>query len=730
MAPPPSPEDVEAKSDQLARLIALATRLSKKRDEAIKNKRWVEGKWLNSLRQEWGMGLLETKQEGPTANSDRTPRPHLSRARADRWESRLCDMLFPANDVPWDLTAPCEDIPETDALGQPVDVSSIKDAAAKSAAKMKSTIEGQLKSCHFARSGRRMSRDACRIGTGLLMGPSNAVRTQRKFNTAGGGMSLDVKEETVPEIREGDPWCFFPDNVENIEKAEYAFYVHIMGALEVRALAPGFDQAEIKRLLGMDPDMGELAVNIQNRNRYLEQSDPVVDKYAVWRYTGALDEKDLALLGLGDKQDDGTVKSPPVAMVDLWFCQDCILRARLSPIQADYRVPYFVFSPFPRDGSMFGLSIHELCQDSQQVAESAWLIALHNASVSAGPQFIFRRGKIVPKDGKYVIRGPKAWEVTDETLPLEQAFTVQTIPNMVDQALGIFDRATRIMDDELNTDQWASNENSQEVQTASGMAMLLNVRSILQVRVATTADAEVFQPVVERMYWWNMINNPDPSIKGDYQVVPLVQSVRLVKDVQAQHLRWFSMIGADPRYGRYIDDYEVLRATAQMTDFPTGSFIKSKEQADQEAAQSGPTPQQLEAQLTMAKAAAQQAQATLFSAQANNLELKGQVDQMTAALKAQAMRIDAIQTQQDNALGIADRQIKHEETMRDFDVRDKEANSRVAVAAMHDSTQRARIEADTQNHETSTKVDLAKKGMDLVSHAQELRVKQQTGSGI
>ncbi len=58
MAPPPSPEDVEAKSDQLARLIALATRLSKKRDEAIKNKRWVEGKWLNSLRQEWGMGLL------------------------------------------------------------------------------------------------------------------------------------------------------------------------------------------------------------------------------------------------------------------------------------------------------------------------------------------------------------------------------------------------------------------------------------------------------------------------------------------------------------------------------------------------------------------------------------------------------------------------------------------------------------------------------------------------
>jgi hypothetical protein len=738
-APLPSLDEIEARAAHIANLQALATRLSKKRDEAVKNKRWIEAKWLNSLRQEWGMGLLETKQEGATAGGERTPRPHLSRARADRWESRLCDMLFPANDVPWDIDAPCDDIPEQDENGQPIDVAAIKAAALASAAKMKGTIEGQLKSCHFARSGRRMCRDAVRIGSGLLMGPANAVRTKRKFIRKQGvdengqpisQMALDVKEETAPEIREGDPWCFFPDNVENVEKCEYAFYVHIMGPLEVRALAPGFDQGEIARLLRKDPELGELAANIITRNQYLEQTESTKDKYAVWRYTGALDAKDLEVLGLGETQDDGTVKAPPVAMVDLWFCQDCILRARLSPIQADYRVPYFVFSPFPRDGSMFGLSVHELCQDSQQVAESAWLIALHNASVSAGPQFVFREGKIVPMDGKYVIRGPKAWKLKDDSVEMEEAMKVFTVPNIVSEALNIFDRATKIMDDELNTDQWASNENTQEVNTASGMAMLLNVRSILQVRVATTADSEVFQPIIERMYWWNMLNNPDESIKGEYQVVPLVQSVRLVKDVQAQNLRWFSMIGSDPRYGRYIDDYAVLQATAQMTDFPTGRFIKPKEQADKEAASSGPTPEQVQVQLVAAKAETAKAQAMLFEAQAGSLSLKGQLDSVLGTLEAQAKRIDIMQAEQDRIYKVADRQVSHEETMRDLDVREAEAGTRVQVANEREATQRMRIAADVHGNEQRTHADLVKEGMRVETTARELHVKQQTGSGI
>lgn len=747
-------DDIDAKADRLAKLQALAERLAKKRDEAVKNKRYVETKWINSLRQDCGLGMLDnTKAEGNQGVSERTPRPHLSRSRADRWEARLCDMLFPSNDLPWDITAPAENIPAVDPAGQPVDPAAARSAATDGAGRMKTAIQSQLNSCQFSRAGRRMIRDAVRIGTGLLMGPMKTVRTQRKFRAAQptvdpatgapvkGAMSLEIIEDVVPEIREGDPWCFFPDNVNQPEKAEYAFYVHILSPLEVRNLAPGFDEGQIATLLRKKADLGELSANLKNRNMGLEQSEPLSNRYAVWRYTGALDKEDLELLGLAETGEEAETEMPPTAMADLWFSQDCILRAKLAPIENDFRIPYFVFSPFPRDGSMFGLSIHELCQDSQQVAESAWLIALHNASVSSGPQFIMRRGKIQPKDGKYVIRGPKIWEVTSDETDLNEAMAVVTIPNMVDQALGIMDRATQIMDDELNTAQWASSEETQETPTASGLAMLMNVRSILQVRVATTADSEIFQPVIERMYWWNMLYNDDDSLKGDYQVVPLVQSVRLVKDIQAQHLRWLSMLGDSPRFGRYFNDYEMLKALASMSEYPTTDFIKPKEQADQEAAQQGPSPEQIANQLTMAQAQKAQAQAMLFSAQANSIESKGQIDQLTAQLKAQSARMDLIQQQQTQHMELAKTQIGHEETMRDLDVRDNETQTRAAIAAERETTARMKIASEANSAERKgsadasvaalkTHVELVKTGVAANQADREMALKARTGSGI
>src|SRR5690606_33283442 len=114
--------------------------------------------------------------------------------------------------------------------------------------------------------------------------------------------------------------------------------------------------------------------NIAHRNLRLHQTEVTKDRYAVWRYTGVLERDDLELLELCGCEEDGEevqTEIPPMAMVDLWFCQNQILRARLAPIQNDFRIPYYVFSPFPADDTMFGLSIPELCEDSQKVAESA-----------------------------------------------------------------------------------------------------------------------------------------------------------------------------------------------------------------------------------------------------------------------------------------------------------------------------------------------------------------------
>lgn len=49
-------------------------------------------------------------------------------------------------------------------------------------------------------------------------------------------------------------------------------------------------------MLKEEPDLGEVKVNINYRNEHLDLIEPTTGRYGVWRYTGALDRKDLDAL--------------------------------------------------------------------------------------------------------------------------------------------------------------------------------------------------------------------------------------------------------------------------------------------------------------------------------------------------------------------------------------------------------------------------------------------------
>jgi hypothetical protein len=74
--------------------------------------------------------------------------------------------------------------------------------------------------------------------------------------------------------------------------------------------------------------------------------------------TGIIDRKYCKALDL--ECDSGMV------CADIWFCNNHILKSKLTMLSAvkDFRIPYYVFSPFPIDDTMFGASIAYMCRDS------------------------------------------------------------------------------------------------------------------------------------------------------------------------------------------------------------------------------------------------------------------------------------------------------------------------------------------------------------------------------
>lgn len=650
--------------------MALMKRLGEKCDEVVKAKRPIEQRMVDDIRQYDGTPRIRmSKQDTTSVNrgSLEPPRIHATRSRTDALESRLADMLFPTNDHPWDMTPtpddewemPDESDPSTSQYGQPApppappqpqgqpqgapspdqgvlaqmggqqspgapqpgppqpaapDKNALSDAIDEACERMKKTIRDQFNECNFVASGRIMVRDACRYGFGILEGPFVTTKTQRRFN--GPQMEMSVREIPIPAIKYCDPWCFFPDMTPSLDKAEFVFKLNLMSSREVQELAenPGFDRSEIIKLLKEDPDLGELKVNLAYRNNNLDRVEPTSGRYAVWRYTGSLDKKDMECLAqkFPDLKDDlDTVgfnaedDLPVIPMVDMWWSQGHPLKARIRPIEKDFRVPYYVFSPFPADDTVFGYGIPYLTRDSQRVVDAAWQITLHNASVSAGPIIVTRAGKIEPRDRSYEFKGPKVMEITDPDISMADAINVLNIPNNAEQALEILDKAMQILDDEAMTPAIMQGDATESVPTSSGLAMLFNAASIVMRRAASCADDEVFGPIVRRMYWWNMLYNKRQDIKGDYDVVPLGQTKMLVKDVQVQHLQAFMQQSMNPTLAPYINMPEALKLWANLLELPTEKILNDFATVQQQQSQQ-PDPQ---AQLAQAKVAQITAQA-------------------------------------------------------------------------------------------------------------------------
>lgn len=268
-------------------------RLQAKCDDVVKAKRPIEYRMVDDIRQYDGNTRIRASKTDTTSVSAGREAPviHATRSRCDALESRLSDMLFPNNDHAWDMACTPDDEwespdpkdPDTQTYGvlppngppqapqgappqppqaaqapqqppqpgqpqgqpgapqgqpqappqpSPADIKQQYDEKCEAACqRMKKVIQDQLSECKFTSAGRRMVRDGCRYGYGVVGGPFNTIKVQRRFR--GPNMEMTVKEVPIPSIQYCDPWRFFPDMVPVMDKAEFVFYLNLMSGREV-----------------------------------------------------------------------------------------------------------------------------------------------------------------------------------------------------------------------------------------------------------------------------------------------------------------------------------------------------------------------------------------------------------------------------------------------------------------------------------------------------------------
>lgn len=660
-----SDDDRQAELDrELQRVTALDSfgmSLEGLKEEAVKWRVDFEMEWTNDYAQynASARALAPSKREGapPPGNEDaayRQTSDNITRSKVIITAARLGDMLFPTNESNWSLDiSPKPEIPESalpppppslaadPQTGEQVEqpgqytpetlLEAKREVARKSCTSMRDTIKDQFAECSYDESGRAAIFDACLYGTGVLRGP--VLKNKRKHTYAAkSGYNMKMVAAAKPSVEHVDLWSFFPQPSRSIDECEHAFRLHVLPRRGVRKLAkqPGFDSRQLSRLLSVPPTHGALISAALERGAIRPDTQVVLaDRYTVWEFRGPMPKESMAafvegLVMQGEIEAEDAIEIEKALVEDqlgeidceVWFSQGMVLKMALSTLSPG-ELGYYVFNYETNPASLFGRGVAYLCRDDQHATNQLWHAMMLNSMMSAGPQIGVRKGSLIaqPGDGRasaLTADKPRVWALNDEVTDIKQALSVFIIPNVTKDIMMMYDRAKANADEHTMTPLIAQGEPTSAVPTTSGMAMLMNAANVVMRRLAKGWDGAITVPLVGAFYDWNMVHNDDPSIRGDYCVIPKGASHLLIKDVMAQHLQLATQLfSANPILAPYMKAKKFADKNIEMLDMSTEEMLYTEDQVQEQARQRGeqPDPETIKAQAAQAVAEAQKARA-------------------------------------------------------------------------------------------------------------------------
>jgi hypothetical protein len=251
---------------------------------------------------------------------------------------------------------------------------------------------------------------------------------------------------------------------------------------------------------------------------------------------------------------------------------------------SDRTLPVDVWCWRKADDSPYGYGLVGELENQQRVVNSAWRQVMDNGRTSLGGQIVMKKGMVIPQNGTYEITPNKIWLAKDDLEDVRGAFSVFEFNSHLEELLAIAQAAMQFADMETSMPQIMGGEQGSAPETVGGMVMLYNnANSVLRQRVKLFDD-NVTKPHISRYYDWKMANDPNPDIKGDYEVDARGSTALIERDIQNQALLNLANITNNPRYAPLLKEREELRAILKAFKVNPDEIMKDEETVEQEAA--------------------------------------------------------------------------------------------------------------------------------------------------
>jgi hypothetical protein len=333
---------------------------------------------------------------------------------------------------------------------------------------------------------------------------------------------------------------------------------------------------------------------------------------------------------------------------------------------------------------------------------------MDNGRTSLGGQIVMKKGMVIPQNGSYEITPNKIWLAKDDLEDVRQAFSVFEFNSHLQELLAIANAAMQFADMETSMPQIMGGEQGSAPETVGGMVMLFNnANTVLRQRVKLYDD-NITKPHLARYYDWKMANDPDPNIKGDFEVDARGSSALIERDIANQAMLNLANITNNPRYIPHLNEREELKSILKAFKVDPESLMKPEDQVAQEMAAAAEQGAPQDPRIAVAE----------MNLQGKQMDIEDRKEQR--AVDTQLAQVDMQTKQQNTAYQIERERAESEQAMIE-----RQYDREVQLAKMEQDGVMTREELDRKERMELLKIDNERQ-----LFSAEAAIKARQGSGI
>jgi hypothetical protein len=432
-----------------------------------------------------------------------------------------------------------------------------KNAARQMADKMADKMEDQLDEGGFRQALDQCIDDLTTFPSAILKGPILRRKPRIAWGQMDGGNYTPVVEQKiVMEWERVSPFDIYPSPGATNAQEGSLIERHRLTRADLQDMrgVKGYDDSAIDSVLedygqgGLSQwlidDVQQAEATGQSTVHAATNSDKRIDALQYW---GSVAGRTLRDWGMTKAQIPDINQE---YQVEAWLVGSHVIRAVLNhdPLR---RRPYYTASYEEVPGAWWGRSVADLVRDPQQACNAAMRALVNNMGMASGPQVTVNVDRLAPGETMTTLTPWRIWQVTTDPLGNQNAanppINFYQPDSRAQELMAIYEKFGQMADEYSGVPRYLSGDTTGGAgRTASGLSMLIGNAAKTLKAVLGNIDLNVLEPMLERLYFHNMMYADDPDLKGDVNIVAHGSSAITARDAAQMRRNEFLVATANP----------------------------------------------------------------------------------------------------------------------------------------------------------------------------------------